>query len=126
MPQEISSGHHEGGSASPSSDDEGQVKISLAIGKDTLTRLDRIVDRAGFGGRGRALDSLLESLDEVMSYVRKFNKNLSEASEGAGSSKEDPNAFRNAIMAAALAFAKMDRFYGFEGNQESAKPGTTG
>ncbi|MGP8110210.1 MAG: hypothetical protein ACLQD9_05830 [Thermoplasmata archaeon] len=101
--------------------DTGQVKISLSIGVDTLVRLDGIVERAGFGGRGRALDSLLESLDEVMTYVRRFNRNFSQMTDGPEWTKEDVNAFRNAIMAAALAFTKMERFYGLGSAQGSTK-----
>jgi hypothetical protein len=93
-------------------EDGGQVKISLAIGKDTLQRLDRIVERGGFGGRGRALDSLLESLEEIVTHVRVFRRNFDSVTDTPEWTPQDQQALRSMVMAAALAFTKMERFYG--------------
>lgn len=110
MPQE----HPSDAPDTPPEEDTGQVRITLAIGKDTLERLDAIVRRAGFGGRGRALDSLLEALEEIVSYTRQFNDNFAKVDASGEWTDADARAFRAALMAAALGFAKIDRFYGLK------------
>lgn len=100
-----------------STEGDGQVKISLVVGKDTLDRLDSIVRHGGFGGRGRALDSLLESMEEIMTNARGFWNNFNQTNSGDEWTDADSRALRSALIAASLAFTKMERFYGWKENQ---------
>lgn len=92
---------------SPETDD-GQVKVTVSIGRDTLRRIDEIVAHAGFGGRARALDSVFETLEEVAGYMRTFLQNV----DAASGTREDLEAFRGLILGATMAFTKLEKFYG--------------
>lgn len=95
--------------------DEGQVKITVSIGKDTLRRIDEIVNRAGFGGRGRALDSVFETLEEVAGHMRTFLQNV-DAELG---TDEDAAALRGLVFGATVAFTKLEKFYGISKKREN-------
>lgn len=100
--------------AAASSDADSEVvKITVSIGRDTQRRLDGIVEHGGFGGRGRALDSLLEALEEIVNHTRQFNANLSQSARGENHDA-DAEALKNALFAAVLAFSKFERFYGLK------------
>ena len=49
------------------------TQVSVWLGKDTLERLDAIVERGHFGGRGRALDALLDALTESVDDINQWN-----------------------------------------------------
>jgi len=52
---------------------ESIAKVTLWLGKDTLERLDAMVERGHFGGRGRALDALLDGLSDCVVDIDQWN-----------------------------------------------------
>lgn len=61
------------------------AKVTLLIGSDTLEKLDKIVKRGHFGGRGRALDALLDALDNLADeggdWYEAFNRMIDKKSD---------------------------------------------
>jgi Arc/MetJ-type ribon-helix-helix transcriptional regulator len=49
------------------------AKVTLWLGPDTLDKLDTIVDRGRFGSRGRAIDALLDSLEDSVEAIDLWN-----------------------------------------------------
>jgi hypothetical protein len=49
------------------------TQVSIWLSKDTLERLDAIVERGHFGGRGRAIDALLDSLQDSVEDINLWN-----------------------------------------------------
>jgi hypothetical protein len=56
-----------------SNDLASMTQVSLWLGNDTLERLDAIVARGRFGGRGRALDALLDTLTDCVEDIDQWN-----------------------------------------------------
>lgn len=89
----------------------GMAKVTLLIGRDTLDRLDRIVQRGKFGGRGRALDALLDSLnncvDEAEDWWESFNVAMDKKSDNATKDQAEQEMTTHAIKVWSI----FDRFF---------------
>jgi hypothetical protein len=93
---------------------EGMAKVTLLLGSDTLERLDKIVKRGRFGGRGRALDALLDSLedcvDEIGSWGDAFDQLVNRKSDSATKAQAESEM----LMHTMKVWGNLERFFDLE------------
>ncbi len=112
----------EAGAESPE-DDSGTVRITIAIGRDTLNRLDEIVKRGGYGGRGRALDSTLEWLGSTVSHYQQTRDAFQEWSRAPDDSPEESKAGGKVLMQVGMLIVHLSKLLETAGPQpQGSKP----
>jgi hypothetical protein len=88
------------------------VKVAWGIGKDTSDRIDMMMTRGGFGGRARAVDALMEALNDVNSPVQKWWEAFNAWTNAKAGSAEQEQAEALMLMGAAMVFTRLSKFIG--------------
>ena len=95
----------------PTDSPGGLAKVTLLLGQDTVNRLDEIVIRGHFGGRGRALDALLDTLEDCVQDLEYWDLAYRHYAER-GAPPEQARAGQNEMVARVERVrTKMERFF---------------
>jgi len=103
--------NHEVGSSAEHT--EGLAKVTLLLGQDTVDRLDRIVRRGHFGGRGRALDALLDSLEDCVEDLEYWDLAFRHYSERRAPPEQVRMGQNDMIAHVDRVRTKLERFFSF-------------
>ena len=89
---------------------EGIAKVTLLMGNDTLERLDKIVKRGHFGGRGRALDALLDALHSMAGEASDWTISMNTLYDKKSTDEDQDHAQEDMNMRAVKAWGILERF----------------
>lgn len=98
------------GPGSPAKPTDVIEKVTLALGADTVERLDKIVKRGRFGSRGRALDALLDDLDHIVDDVVDWQIAFDHSVDKKSDTRAIEQAEDEMMQAAIRAWSKIERF----------------
>lgn len=86
--------------------DEGHVKVTVLLPKDTIDTIDRLVKSAKVGSRGRLIQLLVDDVASLKPEYETLDKHMN-------SWKEEPNPQQSimTVIAVANILRRLDRYY---------------